>query len=171
METNSNGSRANRPRTSDASINTTSSTDSGYLSGLADTSSPKGCIGNLFGLGTAFRRSRERLDISRQTSQRSGSTSITTTQYVLFNNVWTLANVHRECVSCLDDFNSKDLIPLACHSYCKQCFQTLIRWVYVLSSLVMYDAKTNVVLPWRRKLIGHRNVVSMRSPLIRCCLI
>lgn len=35
----------------------------------------------------------------------------------------------RECVSCLDDYESGDMIKLTCHSYCKECFQRLIRLI------------------------------------------
>ncbi|KUJ11326.1 uncharacterized protein LY89DRAFT_739523 [Mollisia scopiformis] len=31
-----------------------------------------------------------------------------------------------ECVSCLDDFASGDMVKLTCHSYCTDCFQRLI---------------------------------------------
>lgn len=31
-----------------------------------------------------------------------------------------------ECVSCLDDFNPKEMVKAPCHSYCKPCFQRLI---------------------------------------------
>ncbi|XDG06907.1 hypothetical protein ABKA04_006522 [Annulohypoxylon sp. FPYF3050] len=31
-----------------------------------------------------------------------------------------------ECVSCLDDFNPKEMIKAPCHSYCKPCFLRLI---------------------------------------------
>ncbi|KAJ0168118.1 putative E3 ubiquitin-protein ligase ARI9 [Colletotrichum tanaceti] len=31
-----------------------------------------------------------------------------------------------ECVSCLDDFNSKDMVRVTCHSYCRECFERLI---------------------------------------------
>ncbi|KAI0135157.1 hypothetical protein F4814DRAFT_436915 [Daldinia grandis] len=32
-----------------------------------------------------------------------------------------------ECVSCLDDFNPKEMVRVSCHSYCKPCFLRLIR--------------------------------------------
>jgi len=35
----------------------------------------------------------------------------------------------RECVSCLEDFPSLQLIHLTCHSYCGECFQGLIKYV------------------------------------------
>ncbi|TID04867.1 putative E3 ubiquitin-protein ligase rbrA [Colletotrichum higginsianum] len=31
-----------------------------------------------------------------------------------------------ECVSCLDDFNSKDMVKVTCHRYCRECFERLI---------------------------------------------
>ncbi|CAM1507230.1 Fc.00g068710.m01.CDS01 [Cosmosporella sp. VM-42] len=31
-----------------------------------------------------------------------------------------------ECVSCLDDFHPKEVIKVACHSYCRECFIRLI---------------------------------------------
>ncbi|KAE9578869.1 putative E3 ubiquitin-protein ligase rbrA [Colletotrichum fructicola] len=31
-----------------------------------------------------------------------------------------------ECVSCLDDFDPKDVIKVTCHSYCRDCFERLI---------------------------------------------
>ncbi|KAF7559691.1 hypothetical protein G7046_g4460 [Stylonectria norvegica] len=31
-----------------------------------------------------------------------------------------------ECVSCLDDFQPKDVVKLTCHSYCRECFIRLI---------------------------------------------
>ncbi|KAI0385932.1 hypothetical protein F5Y04DRAFT_276454 [Hypomontagnella monticulosa] len=31
-----------------------------------------------------------------------------------------------ECVSCLDDFNPKEMVKAPCHSYCKPCFTRLI---------------------------------------------
>ncbi|OTB05952.1 hypothetical protein M426DRAFT_319332 [Hypoxylon sp. CI-4A] len=31
-----------------------------------------------------------------------------------------------ECVSCLEDFSSKDMVKVPCHSYCKPCFRRLI---------------------------------------------
>jgi hypothetical protein len=32
----------------------------------------------------------------------------------------------RECVSCLDDFDTKDVVKAPCHSYCQDCFSRLI---------------------------------------------
>ncbi|KAF4635232.1 hypothetical protein G7Y89_g2875 [Cudoniella acicularis] len=34
--------------------------------------------------------------------------------------------LEKECVSCLDDFPTADLVKLSCHSYCAECFQRLI---------------------------------------------
>ncbi|KAK1600702.1 IBR domain-containing protein [Colletotrichum navitas] len=31
-----------------------------------------------------------------------------------------------ECVSCLDDFDKKDMVKVTCHSYCRDCFERLI---------------------------------------------
>ncbi|GKT48046.1 putative efflux pump gsfJ [Colletotrichum spaethianum] len=31
-----------------------------------------------------------------------------------------------ECVSCLDDFNPKEMVKVICHSYCRDCFERLI---------------------------------------------
>ncbi|KAK1963721.1 IBR domain-containing protein [Colletotrichum sublineola] len=31
-----------------------------------------------------------------------------------------------ECVSCLDDFDKKDMVKVICHSYCRDCFERLI---------------------------------------------
>lgn len=33
----------------------------------------------------------------------------------------------RECVSCLDDFSTEEVIKVPCHSYCKDCFIRLIQ--------------------------------------------
>ncbi|KAI0842287.1 hypothetical protein F5Y06DRAFT_172556 [Hypoxylon sp. FL0890] len=37
-----------------------------------------------------------------------------------------VSNTEVECVSCLDDFNPKEMVKAQCHSYCKPCFRRLI---------------------------------------------
>ncbi|OTB18537.1 hypothetical protein K445DRAFT_315372 [Daldinia sp. EC12] len=69
------------------------------------------------------------LEKSNYTSKRglvSGVLRKTTTN----SNGSPTSSVHGtevECVSCLDDFNPKDMIKAPCHSYCKPCFLRLIR--------------------------------------------
>ncbi|KAI1482835.1 hypothetical protein F4774DRAFT_416824 [Daldinia eschscholtzii] len=69
------------------------------------------------------------LEKSNYTSKRglvSGVLRKTTTN----SNSSPTSSVHGtevECVSCLDDFNPKDMIKAPCHSYCKPCFLRLIR--------------------------------------------
>lgn len=36
------------------------------------------------------------------------------------------ADVFRECVSCLDDFNLNEVVKAPCHNYCQDCFTRLI---------------------------------------------
>ncbi|KAI1143315.1 hypothetical protein F5Y05DRAFT_368240 [Hypoxylon sp. FL0543] len=38
-----------------------------------------------------------------------------------------LRSTEIECVSCLDDFNPKEMVKAPCHSYCKPCFRRLIQ--------------------------------------------
>jgi len=80
---------------------------------------------------------------SRPTSSASGETSIpvptqelvtaplTTTSVVHDTQSLHKANLDRECVSCLDDFETSEMIPLACHSYCTECFNRLITYLHI----------------------------------------
>jgi hypothetical protein len=75
METTKNFSPGGGHRVSDASINTTSSGDSGYVSGLADANLPKGKLGDLFHFSNPLRLSRDKQDASKRTSLHSGSST------------------------------------------------------------------------------------------------
>ncbi|KAI1451275.1 hypothetical protein F4805DRAFT_471781 [Annulohypoxylon moriforme] len=50
--------------------------------------------------------------LKRTTTNSSGDPSVNDTEV--------------ECVSCLDDFNPKEMVKAPCHSYCKPCFLRLI---------------------------------------------
>ncbi|KAI1470173.1 uncharacterized protein F4812DRAFT_457565 [Daldinia caldariorum] len=79
---------------------------------------------------------RHKRDISRSSFEISGYTSKRGfVSGVLKKTVTNSSSSHTssihdaevECVSCLDDFNPKDMVKAPCHSYCKRCFIRLIR--------------------------------------------
>jgi len=47
-------------------------------------------------------------------------------------------NDTRECVSCLEDFPSPQLVHLTCHNYCGECFQGLIKYDTIQIQLSEY---------------------------------
>jgi hypothetical protein len=132
------------------------SDDSGYASTSAETEMPiereqpilvekpisKTENRRLFGLSAIFKR-RERLTVETQSggvslaSQTTTPISITLevseaeplTRYDIREPMSrSTANDFRECVSCLDDFATAEVITLSCHSYCHECFTRLIRY-------------------------------------------
>lgn len=78
MDATKNFSPGEGHRLSDASINSTSSRDSGYVSGLADTTLPKGRFGGLFHFSNPLRLSRDKPDAFKRTSLHSGSSTAST---------------------------------------------------------------------------------------------
>ncbi|KAI1408789.1 hypothetical protein F5Y13DRAFT_105322 [Hypoxylon sp. FL1857] len=58
-------------------------------------------------------------DVLRKTPTNSNSSPTSSARPSIYN-----AEV--ECVSCLDDFNPKEMVKAPCHSYCKPCFRRLI---------------------------------------------
>ncbi|KAI1800421.1 hypothetical protein F4811DRAFT_32118 [Daldinia bambusicola] len=73
--------------------------------------------------------SRSSFEIGGYTSKR-GFVSGVLKRTVTNSNSSPTSSVHDaevECVSCLDDFNPKDMVKAPCHSYCKRCFMRLIR--------------------------------------------
>jgi hypothetical protein len=66
------------PRLSDESITTTSSRDSGYVSGLVDTELPRGRLSGLFRFGSPLRHFKDKPDTSKRTLLHSGSSIAST---------------------------------------------------------------------------------------------
>jgi hypothetical protein len=120
MEDNWEQSLRSKSRISDSSHLTATSADSGYVSGFRDGGTLKSIIGKGMSIGSIFRRSGDKSEMPRH-----GARS-TTLKLVQLRFLVQFANHSRECVSCMDDFESKELVPLNCHSYCKTCFQNLI---------------------------------------------
>ncbi|KAI0846784.1 hypothetical protein F5Y00DRAFT_264196 [Daldinia vernicosa] len=66
-------------------------------------------------MGTQTAKKRFVSEVLKRTTTNSNS-SLTSSVY----------EAEVECVSCLDDFNPKEMIKVPCHSYCKPCFIRLI---------------------------------------------
>ncbi|KAI8959581.1 hypothetical protein F5Y11DRAFT_350333 [Daldinia sp. FL1419] len=89
------------------------------------------------GESSATGAARHRRDISwssfelgTHTTKRRFVSDVLKTTTTTNSNRSPTSSVHEaevECVSCLDDFDPKEMIKAPCHSYCKPCFLRLIR--------------------------------------------
>ncbi|KAH8820292.1 hypothetical protein F5884DRAFT_719267 [Xylogone sp. PMI_703] len=114
------------PRYRGSSSSSGTSHDSGYgsISSSSDTESPK-----LFKISSFFkRRGKEAIRESSKslTEVTAPPTRLAPPPPGQEPEASISQPLELECVSCLDDFPTGEMIKLVCHSYCKPCFSRLI---------------------------------------------
>ncbi|RFU29222.1 hypothetical protein B7463_g7132, partial [Scytalidium lignicola] len=119
----------NGPRYRGGSSSSGTSQDSGYGS-MSSPLSSENESSKMFKISSFFKRKGK--EVIRDTLNKSSPDFTTPPARQapptpnLEQEASTPPSLERECVSCLDDFDHRDMIKLVCHNYCKLCFSRLI---------------------------------------------
>ncbi|KAE9373022.1 hypothetical protein N431DRAFT_465334 [Stipitochalara longipes BDJ] len=116
-----------RSRLSAGSASSLLSDDSGYASmspAEVDPPSPKSSTKRSFGLGALFKRKDRSIHESHSIVESASPSAAQPATPI--KEVVEETSLTTECVSCLEDLATEEMIKLTCHSYCRECFQRLM---------------------------------------------